>query len=193
MGGGTEGRGYNSSWVNPNGNANFPYVNTDGNSNFNWTDNDFNDNWRWLVEVSNLRSFSPAFRRRSFFLESLNPAPEHAADLVQLFRDRDILFGIQCFYFPCDLKKELQRIQFHARLAQIRQFLLFMQDARDEKCLYDFKKQRINLPPECVSRLFRKVVFVFVPLLVCGNEFLNNRQCRPCVCVCVDKSAWWLL
>jgi hypothetical protein len=41
----------NSSWVNPNGNANFPYVNTDGDLNFNWTDNDFNANWRWLVEV----------------------------------------------------------------------------------------------------------------------------------------------
>ena len=57
MDGAKDGIGYNPSWTNPNGNANFPYVNSNGNSNFNWTDNDFNDNWRWLVRVSNSRSF----------------------------------------------------------------------------------------------------------------------------------------
>lgn len=70
MGGGTDGIGYDPSWVNPNGNANFPYVNTDGESNFNWTDNDFNDNWRWLVRVSNLRSFPALYGGVFFFIPS---------------------------------------------------------------------------------------------------------------------------
>lgn len=60
-----------ASWVNPNGNRNFPYVNDNGEAwdpNFNWTDNDFNDNWRWLVEVSDMCSF-PAIMRGFFCLK----------------------------------------------------------------------------------------------------------------------------
>lgn len=47
-----DGAGYVGSWVNQDGNRNFPYVGDDGkcwNSNFNWADNDHNYNWRWLV------------------------------------------------------------------------------------------------------------------------------------------------
>ena len=70
MDGAKDGIGYNPSWTDPGGLANFPYVNSDGNSNFNWVDNDFNDNWRWLVRVSNFRSFPAPCAGFSFFIVS---------------------------------------------------------------------------------------------------------------------------
>lgn len=41
------------SWVNPNGNVNFPMLNQNGsgwNPNFNIASNERKSNWRWLVE-----------------------------------------------------------------------------------------------------------------------------------------------
>lgn len=163
MGSDREGIGYDFSWVDPDGNANFPYVNTDGNSNLNWTDNDFNENWRWLVDVSNSRSFSSAARQGSFFLKSLYPSAEHLADFVCDLRKHDILLGIQRFCFPCDLQKKLKKIQFDARFPQIWQFLLFVQKSRRKKKLYDFKKQCVYLSSEGIAGFFRKMILVFIP------------------------------
>lgn len=62
------------SWVNPNGNANFPMVNENGNRNFNWADNNRNDNWLWLVEVSNC-VYSPRFAGFVFAEACFNQPP----------------------------------------------------------------------------------------------------------------------
>jgi len=45
-----------TSWVNPNGNANFPMVNSDGDLYLLWADNDQDDNWRWLVAATCVHS-----------------------------------------------------------------------------------------------------------------------------------------
>lgn len=174
MSSGREGIGHNSSWVNPNGNANFPYVNTNGNSNFNWTDDDFNEDWRWLVEVSNSCSSSSASLRRSFFLQSLYPSAEHTPDLIHAFRERDILLGIQRFCFPCNLKEKFEKIEFDACFPQIRQFLFFVEDACSENEFYNIKKQRVYFSAERIPRLFRKMIFILIPLLVYRNESLND-------------------
>ncbi len=92
MGSGADGAGYASSWVNPNGNVNFPIVNSDGDSNFNWTDNEHDENWRWLVPTATafiLLRLAPGefFQAESclFHPPSMRPISSIRSDIVAYF------------------------------------------------------------------------------------------------------------
>lgn len=118
---------------------------------------------RTVGPLPKLASFSSAFWRRSFFLQSFYPSSQHLPGLVQMFRDCDILFIVERLQLPGDLQKEFKRVEFDACFLQIGQFLLFLQIACGEKKFDYLEKKRVDFPAERIAGFFGEVILIFVP------------------------------
>ena len=104
--------------VNDDGDRNYPYANQNGDrwdDNWNWFDCGFYSNGRVAVSRKWLRILLWRLMRCRgglvFNGKASEPSAQHPAYGIQFFRENDVFFIVERFYFPEELKEKFCNIE----------------------------------------------------------------------------------
>lgn len=119
---------------------------------------------------------APMFGGMDVLRKLPHPSAEHPADLVELFRERDIFLVIERLDFPKDLQEEFHEIKICRRFSEIKELLLFAQVSGNEDRFGGFNEKGVDLRAERVARIFGDVRQVAVPEFICRDEVRYDRE-----------------